>query len=1387
MSADWWQNFANNFAGDLAPLISLFGESPTKQYLSETLTFIDIFIFSMAPIGVITAIVSAIRVAGGPSLRAFIGRAQEGAGMAEAELCSSTSRNVCELYTNGGIARVFGRPKILEFVHDWKPDPTSNQREPKSHNKPDPTANQQERKSHDEPDTTSHQQEPNSYDKAGIYSFGEFLSYEHWQEQGTRPDEEKISKPTYRPEDFAPHPNLSLNVGIKKLHWSCFYLAAILGFLLQAGVLAFAALITYKYPSEFRRDDSQIAVPAFPFVCTGTVLLCIGVGMCASIIENSTYERTFERKKNKSSRLYWIQPGDQVVGDQVFDSFAYSDAKSQLKEYTTSKREIERSGHAKQFLTTQSILVWIAISTTTVGFALQFLGLRALHSTVSVAQLGVMVIMSVIRGLLRTRRLEEEHNLLGDSNTLYLHHELDWLAIEMALENHHDSACGLLDRNWVSRPSWRITAPDVILSLSAPRPQRIHDEFKEKAAKAYLKRVKLAQMTGTPTLASTSIIGDPWEEPMVASRIWASKLACAIEGAMGVIIRRCTVKDTLRQPNPWDLRCWMGSASGCSDSHPSESTIEVTIIHNEEGTGLHGPWKVDRAQLESVLGLWLWSMISVERIRRLKDEGSHKPSNSVTRTARLTSVLKDSDSSDSEAGLELWLGSHSAYWDREKKKRKEKEKKLESADATFYPGRLWVEHANEDVVSAEDARKKQSPAFRRIFGSNIISINKMASNWRSPSRVSYVSSTSSLEMMCAQELFAIFFSAVVPEIKEIRGNTEIVEGPDKYYVANSTLSEMVEVFTSSGIGNYDDAIACMVPVLHSAEKLSYSSAFMAARAAGEEHHQRKDWKRAENVLSSALKLALQGLEGQTAHLPGDTERTGEIHACLLSQCELYRWALQGDKRTRLFGLRGFVSLFKLFRKRWSNNANDGTYDLERIPEDLLLYRSVALEFTLLEKDNDINNAIQELGEPPRKPKGAFVGDFHRNLCIGSLYGALYRLEPSILRSCDGRPVLARAAQHGWYPVMKSLQGLGIDTREVDHDGLNYLHHAARSCNAVMFNDLVGDDVSLLSRTDNFGREPLHLAAAAGRTDVVLLLTRHFSARRNTEDKFSRSPLDTAILSDHLETFNFLSNLEKKENAESHSGKIWELEIKWLTQAACCCSIKIVLGLLAAIINSISIEPLRFIKNRLIQCKKDLETDEDDKARKFIEILDLLGEYSSSTEKWRIKGRTAISLAAEARGSHLIPYFLENCAESSIAGTISSGRTCLHHAVISQSEPAVEALINLNYASDLMVKDKDGLDPLEYALIDRSFTIASMLLRKDSRGKNLILPGTALATTGSRLYFQGTDSRIRGISVRLEPEEPLVFPISPRLFTPLTGVGDSKQVLHNPRNFTLRIH
>lgn len=54
--------FANNFATDLAPIISLFGEQVTKQFLSEYTTIIGAIIFAFGLLGIITVVASCTRV-----------------------------------------------------------------------------------------------------------------------------------------------------------------------------------------------------------------------------------------------------------------------------------------------------------------------------------------------------------------------------------------------------------------------------------------------------------------------------------------------------------------------------------------------------------------------------------------------------------------------------------------------------------------------------------------------------------------------------------------------------------------------------------------------------------------------------------------------------------------------------------------------------------------------------------------------------------------------------------------------------------------------------------------------------------------------------------------------------------------------------------------------------------------------------------------------------------------------------------------------------------------------------------------------------------------------------------------------------------------------------
>lgn len=173
-----------------APLITLFGERLTKQFLSESIRTLDNVIFALSPLGVLTSVVSVIRVCGSSSLRAFVGRAQEGPAEAESELLPCVSESTAELFNDGGITRVFGRPKIVEIVAWEDVNPQTGEKGTK------------------------------------IGTLKDALEEKAWSCNA------KVS-PSELPELNIP--NLSLNKGIKRRDPIWFHCAAILGGILQSG------------------------------------------------------------------------------------------------------------------------------------------------------------------------------------------------------------------------------------------------------------------------------------------------------------------------------------------------------------------------------------------------------------------------------------------------------------------------------------------------------------------------------------------------------------------------------------------------------------------------------------------------------------------------------------------------------------------------------------------------------------------------------------------------------------------------------------------------------------------------------------------------------------------------------------------------------------------------------------------------------------------------------------------------------------------------------------------------------------------------------------------------------------------------------------------------
>ena len=86
------------------------------QFMSQSMGWADNIVLAMAPLGIITAVISAVRVGGPAWLKAIIGRIRENRAMAEVDLMSSTSKEVCELWNGQEVVRVLGQGPIREFI-----------------------------------------------------------------------------------------------------------------------------------------------------------------------------------------------------------------------------------------------------------------------------------------------------------------------------------------------------------------------------------------------------------------------------------------------------------------------------------------------------------------------------------------------------------------------------------------------------------------------------------------------------------------------------------------------------------------------------------------------------------------------------------------------------------------------------------------------------------------------------------------------------------------------------------------------------------------------------------------------------------------------------------------------------------------------------------------------------------------------------------------------------------------------------------------------------------------------------------------------------------------------------------------------------------------------
>ncbi|KAF3810292.1 hypothetical protein GCG54_00002750 [Colletotrichum gloeosporioides] len=492
-------DFTNNLFSDLAPVLALFGERATMQFMSQSLGWADCIALAMAPLGIITIIVSAIRVGGPMRLKAIIGRAKENTSVAEMELMSSTSREVCELYNGESIVRCQGLAPVWEYICLVPSKEDNAQDSAKSNGKTggriqfktleqaikegllklqgregthDSKLKRQPQFTEkglstsvsvveDRPNagstvmrrsmrrtrawfrggrgdvsaSTENNVELGNISQHPIQGYSNGTVVESTAETGLQSS--KVTSAGDPPEgasmivirNTGPEaPNISLNLSESHSR-TAIRTVAVMGIILQLGVLAFFAVMTYPsyLRDDFKKDDEAVPKHAFPLAASGTILLGAGLLLCAHVVESSTHEQRYQPTEGYEIRLYWLQQG-QTVSDQVFESFATFPSLPRT-EIITSRRSKDY-GEGRDNKTLQLMAI-IGVLIGLVGFVIQFVGLRAMNAAASLAQLAAVGAMTIARALVRPGFASS-----FDKSRLLAGFEIDWLAWKLVKEQH---------------------------------------------------------------------------------------------------------------------------------------------------------------------------------------------------------------------------------------------------------------------------------------------------------------------------------------------------------------------------------------------------------------------------------------------------------------------------------------------------------------------------------------------------------------------------------------------------------------------------------------------------------------------------------------------------------------------------------------------------------------------------------------------------------------------------------------------------------------------------------------------------------------------------------------------------------------------------------------
>lgn len=926
---------------------------------------------------------------------------------------------------------------------------------------------------------------------------------------------------------------------------------AAFGILLQLGVVLFMGFITYYPTLRFEKNNRPVPRYAFPLTATGTFLLVLGMLICAHVVDSSTGETYYEVLGERKVQLVWLQQANNV-SDQVFSPVAIH-RRNPCTLITTSSRVIEDERDTKlpdrpdqlgsassQQAKSKTAIEWKAILGTIIclsGFVIQFVGLRSMHWSASIAQLVAVFTMTVLRTVARrgfTNPLDS-HNLMKG-------HELDWFVLTLAdLENA--SWCKALiggeDGASPESPTWDFATwvsdmwNRLCHFLSGANSEKQKDELvgswivtrgpydegseTRRSESSRTESNQSSQATSdqnyshleTSNRRTAQDIMDLRKDLAQLSN-WrgpAAEEAIALAQAMEVVLNALyNAEKSTTNTNThftWNLKVKFASSNG---SKPDDDLVRFNFSWDDKRK-----WKARADEIEAALSLWLYSTKKQEtpgkpgQLPPLNDswlrEKGLRPKLGYRQLGSYTSRLAQD--------LWWWMPSEGFNVLKSTSKRKENEEDQRGTTELYdweplhpTPGGAWSEGYDSD----------DSDALIEVLGEDgessdgsVLAVHD-EDGGSSDGHVLAVESYDVTEKAYAKDMFSAFMWTVAEKIKTPIDNTSKLqtvggEGSGRGSLRSARLqsqklSKLAQDIQKTGLESLNDAYLSIIPPFSKYERLPGPNAVTEqACEQGKEFERLQQWENASHVYAELLDIATV--------LSEDTP----IYNKAVAICVRYLKARESNSRIREFHDWGELYDYPEQLKKKPEKEEAGLTrrleKLEKLQRDFKGLRSDLEQLFDFRLDSKKAQMTYNGGFLPGDVMGRTL--LHYAAAEGNEYKATFKsIASSNVMDIRGLTPLHYACKYGHTEMAELLVGKGAKVDVQDYDGLSPLHLAALNDHYEVVEKLIKLGGSTRLR-DNYGRLPIHCSAMEGHVPLV----RRFVADAKATDNRGRTALHYA--------------------------------------------------------------------------------------------------------------------------------------------------------------------------------------------------------------------------------------------------------------------------------------